>query len=561
MKALLPTILLLYVGTAAGLIIVDAGGIESSMPLVEKAAVLTCVGLMNRKGPTAFGIYDDSDKRWLGITEHLEPNPTVDSKSFLLNCFKTEAKGYILYNMTSQRALFPTLTTVAAVEDSVPVDDLLLRQLFPDNRPPLIFNAITSWNGKSVSEVTKELHTKYVQNTTSLAFTNPGYDNHKNPRNPPLTGYPDVGLTDFIVKEKLFTIYMVDACIPLTKDYSIMSDIVTNNPWSRPITVYGYNNAWPLLGGDLFEAETDCVREHNLGQVASDGLSSLSFYSSKPSITAANPLKQNPIKKLEFNSSKTYIGYTVGDGDNLSFVKGSRLDWFQERVKKCTSGEGCFPLMWTLSSHTLNIAPDWAHVYYNMSYQTGFDYFVLPPSGHLYSYPGMMPPGMQIDYVRQTERDCSIMNTSVSVTWEWFYDWEESINKYMPRYSNNSIVKGLVPVSVPYNMPMLAFKENEYFRILGDNKNVVLFRQREWRGSGPTKVPGSKKNYLTPQQMANELNNYPLGTVSAIYLTSDGGANLDSFYNLTKLLDEHVQIVDHENLVAMALASSKHLSN
>eukprot|EP01060_Flectonema_neradi_P017659 TRINITY_DN24510_c0_g1_i1.p1 TRINITY_DN24510_c0_g1~~TRINITY_DN24510_c0_g1_i1.p1 ORF type:complete len:561 (+),score=81.16 TRINITY_DN24510_c0_g1_i1:123-1805(+) len=555
MRALIPLLTVLWTSSATPLTVVDAGGIDTSMPLVEKAAVLTCVGLMNRKGPLAFGIYDDSDKRWLNITEHMEAKATIDSKQFLLNCFENEAKGYILYNMTSQRALFPTLTTVAAVEDGVPVDASLLQQLFPTQKPPLVFNAVSSWAGKSAAEVTKELHTKYVQNTTALAFTNPGYDNHKHQWNPPLTGYPDVGLTDFIVKKKLFTIYLVDACIPLTTDYSIMSDISTNNPWPRPITVYGYNNAWPLFGGDLFEAETDCVREHNLGQVASDGLSSLSFYSSKPSITMANPLKQNPIKGIEFNKSKTYIGYTVGDGDNLSFIKGSRLDWFQKRIEKCATGEGCFPLLWTISPHTLDVAPDWAHVYYNMSYQTGSDYFILPPSGHLYSYPGMMPSDMQVDFVNQTEHDCLVMNMSVSVTWEWFYDWETSINNYMPRYSKNNIVKALVPVSVPYNMPMLAFKEDEFFRVLGVDKNVVLFRQREWRGSGPTSVPGSKKNYLTPQEMADEINNYPQGTVSAIYLTSDGGANLDSYYNLTKLLGEHVQIVDHENLAAMALSS------
>ena len=37
-------------------------------------------------------------------------------------------------------------------------------------------------------------------------------------------------------------------------------------PWPKPIRVYGYDNTIPVAG-DLFEAETDCNREHNMGQV------------------------------------------------------------------------------------------------------------------------------------------------------------------------------------------------------------------------------------------------------------------------------------------------------
>ena len=36
------------------------------------------------------------------------------------------------------------------------------------------------------------------------------------------------------------------------------------------------------------------------------------------------------------------------------------------------------------------VAPDLLTWYYNQSLATGSDYFVLPPSGHLYAYPGLM---------------------------------------------------------------------------------------------------------------------------------------------------------------------------
>ena len=85
------------------------------------------------------------------------------------------------------------------------------------------------------------------------------------------------------------------------------------------------------------------------------------------------------------------MSFIMGDGDNVAFVKGSRRGWMQDRVKKCAAGEGCFPISWTMSPACLHLAPEWIQWYYNKSYETGNDYFVLPPSGDLYSYPSEMP--------------------------------------------------------------------------------------------------------------------------------------------------------------------------
>ena len=49
----------------------------------------------------------------------------------------------------------------------------------------------------------------------------------------------------------------------------MMSDSETL--WEKPIAVFGYNDAIDLFGGWLFEAETNCIEEHNMGQVASSG--------------------------------------------------------------------------------------------------------------------------------------------------------------------------------------------------------------------------------------------------------------------------------------------------
>ena len=68
--------------------------------------------------------------------------------------------------------------------------------------------------------------------------------------------------------------------------------------------------------------------------------------------------------------------------------------------------------------------------------------------------------------------------------------------------------------------------------------------------------------YLSPENMAVELSNYPRGTVSYVYMTSDGGLNLEnSFMALVKMLPEHVQLVSGDAAVRLALEASSNLDD
>ena len=182
------------------------------------------------------------------------------------------------------------------------------------------------------------------------------------------------------MKERLFNFYMYYGCIAGTKEHRLMESIVNNNPWEKPISVFGYDDTFGMLG-DIFEAETNCVKEHNMGQIASSGVSNLAYFSNKPRVTS--PLKQNPDPDIEYDSSNKYIAFVIGDGDNIAMIKKDRRKWMIERVAKCGTGTKCYPLMWTLSPQLLKLGPDIIEWFYNMSYITGADYFVLPPSGDL----------------------------------------------------------------------------------------------------------------------------------------------------------------------------------
>eukprot|EP00658_Telonema_sp_P-2_P022878 TRINITY_DN19164_c0_g1_i7.p1 TRINITY_DN19164_c0_g1~~TRINITY_DN19164_c0_g1_i7.p1 ORF type:complete len:353 (-),score=68.75 TRINITY_DN19164_c0_g1_i7:426-1484(-) len=324
----------------------------------------------------------------------------------------------------------------------------------------------------------------------------------------------------------------------------------------------GYNNAHPVFGGDLFEAETGCTKQHNMGQVATDGVNNLAFWSRLPPIST--PLRQNPPSSVRpFNKSRTYISLVVGDGDNVAFVKGSRKSWIKDRVSRCRSQpSSCFALDWSLSPHLLHLAPEWAQWYYRQSYSTSNDFFVLPPSGHTYSYPSEMSEENQKKFVELTERDCRIMSSSGTVAWEAAGSWGPAIQKYFPKYAANGVVRSLFAVNVPYDIPILEFgldPKKNHFKLLGPGPTpAVLFRPREWRGEGAHcagKVPLGKRACLTAADMAKEINTYTQGTSVHIYLTSDGGASLDTLYQLVPLLDEHVEVVDHGTLARMAVES------
>jgi hypothetical protein len=126
-----------------------------------------------------------------------------------------------------------------------------------------------------------------------------------------------------------------------------------------------------------------------MGQVASNGVNNLSYFQSGTPIS--DELHQAYATVGEYDNTKTYISFIMGDGDNVSFMKGGRRDFMEERLKKCEDAPtSCFPLLWTISPALLTIAPDWIRWYYGNQDVTKNEFFVLPPSGDTYSYPSEM---------------------------------------------------------------------------------------------------------------------------------------------------------------------------
>ena len=167
----------------------------------------------------------------------------------------------------------------------------------------------------------------------------------------------------------------------------------------------------------------------------------------------------------------------------------------------------------------------------------------------------MMQPDDQAAFVRRTERDAQLLNTSGMVEWEFFNTWASVVKHYHPRYGENKIVRGFFAQNVPYMAPMVGtFAKNETCKVLDDGASV-FFKSREWRGARSSTVAAN----LFPADLAKEINGYPRGTVTTIYMTSDGGSTnksstkLDETYELVALLAEHVEVVSGEAATQFAL--------
>jgi len=310
------------------------------------------------------------------------------------------------------------------------------------------------------------------------------------------------------------------------------------------------------MGGAPSQRE---ARARNMGAVASE-TSNLAFFSTRsPPITESRVVTQNALEQVSYDATHTYVAFVVGDGDNLDYIRTTRREWFRQRVAACQSGSApCPSLTWTVSPHLTHLAPDLLRWYYDQSHRTGHDYFTLPPSGHLYAYPSSLAEDAQDRFVAATETDACVLDVAGTVHWDWAGTWHTAEDHFLPKYARaGGPIRGVFPVNVPYLFPTFTWwPQSRFYELLTGpgGGRLALFRPREWRGVGND----ADVHLLSPRRMADEIGGYPRGTVTWVYLTSDGGLTLEnSFLALSRLLPPHVQLVSTDTAARLALAAGQ----
>jgi len=165
---------------------------------------------------------------------------------------------------------------------------------------------------------------------------------------------------------------------------------------------------------------------------------------------------------------------------------------------------------------------------------------------------------VQDRFVSATETDACVLGVSGTVHWDWIGTWHEAEDHFLPKYARNGgPIRGVFPMNVPYLIPPFPWwPANQFYEILtgADGGRVALFKPRQWRGVNND----ADIHFLSPRRMADEVGAYPRGTITWVYLTSDGGLTLEnSFLALSQLLPPHVQLVSTDTAARLALAAGQ----
>lgn len=526
--------------------------IESGTSTPLQLAVQACAGLHNReRGGSVYVQTDAHDAEWLEELD-LTPGEVVGTADFLASCMD-EFPTCVRYSYAGQQELLPNILTAAAALEAVPLDTSLAADC-----GEVVWDATVELAGKDDRYLgTEYAFENFLQETTGLAMLNPGYQQDTNEHaNPPLNRDMQPALVDYVFARKLFVTFLVNGCIEGNPERELLSDIVNSGQWPTPLGVYGYNNSW-LIGGYLYEAQTRCLDSRNMGAIPTETVN-LSFFSTRREpIVAAGELETIPPQDVMYDPDKTYVAFVVGDGDNVRFIMSTRKEWMQQRLAACEqNADVCAPLTWSISPHLHDLAPDVLEWYYAAARSTGQDYFTLPPSGHLYAYPASLREEEQDRFIAATEEDARLLGVRGVVHWEWFTTWRDAEERVLPKYASvDGAVRGIFPINVPYSIPIFpGWPADKFYEVLegDDGGEVALFRPRQWRG-----IDGRDQFFLRPEAMAAEIAAYPRGTVTWVYMTSDGGLSLEnSFMALVPLLPDHVQIVSADAAAELAIAAA-----
>jgi len=500
-----------------------------------RLAVQAAAGLANRDAPNVYVVMDDDDAFWLSEIVGDGPLQTTSVSEFVQDAAKRY--GVILYPPGRIDDTLDTVVTLAGVLDAIP-----MVAVEPASGVHIKVDARSWSKARALAEaeaVLAKTSSLAVQESAMLAKGE---------------------LVDFIVKNRLFTNYLPLGCVPMTAEHTYLKRIVDNAPWRKPVRVYGYNTQVRILGGFTFEAETDCLP--TLGQIATQHARNLAFWSSREPIEKA--FTQTSASDVSYDPSVSYVGLVYGDMDNIDFVQGFARKHMEIRADRClksaaaNSSNDCFPLTWTLSPNLIRIAPDILRWYMRKAEKSGNDWFIFPPSGTLYSYPGMFNDADQETYVRQMDADAALMDTSGSIHWEWFSKWTAAFGHYFPRFAGTGHkVKSFFLNNVPWPIPIasMALRGETYRVIGGPEEPVVAFKPTfNW-------APGNPSGGLdaSPKTCANMLGLLPKGSVQYIYTIQT--TDVADLFDLADNLPEHVRLVSYEQLVSLALQKEAYHSH
>lgn len=330
----------------------------------EKLLLISLQGIVNRKQPRIYLLFDDDDQRWLdemqrqGATD--APIPVADPWS-LVDTFRAEIRGAIVCD--------PKIYVSPCVAVSMAgADDLLVAKT-------------PAMAARVKIPVAVDLRGRYKDNADALRALRtdvlPRLDPYLTCSLDPAVF--DAGGLDSIIAARGSVFWITGPRaqhLPGADQGAEMAEIralFARMPLGAVVRGFWWH------GDGIGLQESDGVAMGGrFGKVTlvSDLITNLSVHSG----VRAERLTQKPRPPAPpLDRSKVYLAFTMSDGDNICTWRGYFRRYFEDPLR------GTFPVGWGMGPAILDLAPDWARWYYEQA--TPNDEFVCDVSGVAYMYP------------------------------------------------------------------------------------------------------------------------------------------------------------------------------
>ncbi|HEY3284895.1 MAG TPA: GxGYxYP domain-containing protein [Armatimonadota bacterium] len=324
-------------------------------------AILALQGLVNRRQPTLYCLFNATDDFWLdwmrkrGWTKSTE---TIATPEALLGRYAGAAKGVIITD-PALPASRNVATMLAGVRNALPVSPRMAEQV----GLPVLEDLRGRWRTSA--------------DAYRWAFDKlwPKLNHHVI-----ACSYPDhLGLRDYLVQNRVFIFWLsgaIDGAKPFanpTREARLMEQLLAKMPANIPVMSY------PWAAKDVGIGEGPGVTlfaEFGKYLVGSINCSNLSVHSG---IRVASFRQRFPAAP-KLRKDKVYVSWVISDGDNLPVLT---VNNYPQLWKDPVRGK--LPIGWSVSPSASLLIPDILSYYYSTA--TPADEFLTAVSGVGYTYP------------------------------------------------------------------------------------------------------------------------------------------------------------------------------
>jgi protein-tyrosine phosphatase len=408
---------------------------DTNMNKEEQTMISALQGIISTKSNLQIYILSNDEpdyKLWL---EDLNKNYDVSYENIqdpwkLLNLFKSNINGYILYN-NSNPASINNAFSLAAIKDSLPIDESLESKI----KSYGINNLIKDCRNTDRYWAYENLWNSGLNHTTVIQ----------------LSPEKSMALRDYSIMSKSLIFYEdnINDTSLREKIFSSMDEIARCLGW----------------GPDEFN-NVSIASKYGVDSIASDWSYNLSVLSSFPTIVQT----QKSCNKVPQEDNVHYVTFIMSDGDNQQWFLGSNYSsekWYGSKNR------GNFNLGWSLSPSLYYLAPTVFNKYYESASSKYSDYYLVAPSGNGYIYPSKYPENKLSSYVQRINNYMKKVDQKYVLVIDDNAFYKTSL---WDKYTDCSEINGLF---------YLDYKKNNNYKgdiVWSNNKPIVSCRDLLWAG-------------------------------------------------------------------------------